>query len=303
MTGTGPTNRSPDDAVWRDLSGRAAIASHRLVGWIYWDPEAIRNYAALGVPDGFGYYIASRGASLAPAGNDVVVAAFYSIHPGAIAACLDACRAHTTFQATAHARDAAVTIGLREYVPEICDGLTELGPALWDAADSLSVSGRPMFASLLHRRREDDPLLSAWLAVNCIREWRGDTHWALHVAEGIGPVEAGILDGAWRAYEGDWVPRSRGADDAALDAAYATLESRGLAGGGQVNDAGISFRNAIEQRLDDLASAAWRHLGEESTRGFLDLIEPVGDRLIDRVDQTAGDKWMPAGRRRPGSDR
>ena len=290
------------DADWRHLSARAGLASHRLIGWIYWDPEAITNYANLGVPDGFGYYIASRGASLAEAGNDVVVAAFYSIHAGAIAACLDACRAHTTFELAARARDAAVADGLRRYVPEICDDLAGLGPALWDAAAALPVSGRPMFASLLGRRREDDPLLSAWLAVNCIREWRGDTHWALHVAEDIGPIEAGILDGAWRSYDGDWVPRSRGADDNALDAAYARLAARGLATDGEVNAAGIAFRQTLEDRLDERASAAWRHLGESSTRRYLDLVEPVGDRLIDRVDQTAGDRWMPAGRHRPGSD-
>lgn len=297
------TDTTATDVDWRALASRAGFASHRLVGWIYWDPEAIANYAALGVPDGFGYYIASRGASLADAGNDVVVAAFYSIHAGAIAACLDTCREHTTFEQTALARDAAVTAGLRRHVPEICDELGALGPALWDAADSLPVSGRPLFASLLRRRREDDPLLGAWLAVNCIREWRGDTHWALHVAEDIGPIEAGILDGAWRSYEGDWVPRSRGADDAALDAAYATLEARGLAADGRVNEAGIALRQQIEDQLDHLSSTAWRHLGEEHTRRFLDLVEPVGDRLIERVDQTAGDKWMPAGRRRPGNDR
>lgn len=292
---------TPDD--WRPLSARAGFASHRLIGWIYWDPTAIAGYTALGVPNGFGYYIASRGASLADAGNDVVVAAFYSIHAGAIAVCLDECRKHTTFEATALARDDAVAAGLREYVPEICDGLTEMGPALWEAADSLPVSGRPLFASLLRRRRDDDPLVSAWLAVNCIREWRGDTHWALHVAEDIGPIEAGILDGAWRAYEGDWVPRSRGADDAALEAAYASLTERGFVSDGAVNTAGIAFRQGIEDRLDDLSSAAWRHLGEDRTRSFLDLVEPVGDRLIERVDATAGANWMPAGRRRPGSAR
>ena len=66
---------------WRDLSRRAAFESHRLIGWIYWDPLAIANYAALGVPDGLGYYIATRGATLGHAGNEVVTAAFYSIHP------------------------------------------------------------------------------------------------------------------------------------------------------------------------------------------------------------------------------
>jgi hypothetical protein len=297
------TSTTPTSDDWRELSARAGFASHRLIGWIYWDPEAIANYTALGVPNGFGYYIASRGASLAGGGNDVVVAAFYSIHAGAIAACLDTCREHTTFDDTARARDAAVTAGLRRYVPEICDDLASMGAELWAAADSLPISGRPLFASLLGRRRGDDPLLSAWLAVNCIREWRGDTHWALHIAEDIGPIEAGILDGAWRSYEQDWVPRSRGADDAALDAAYERLTERGLADGSAVTTAGIEFRQRIEDRLDDLASAAWRHLGEAGTRRFLDLVEPVGDRLIARVDETAGTNWMPAGRRRPETKR
>jgi hypothetical protein len=66
---------------WTALTARAALASHRLIGWIYWDPVAIEHYAALGVPDnGFGYYIATRGATLGDAGNQVVTAAFYSIN-------------------------------------------------------------------------------------------------------------------------------------------------------------------------------------------------------------------------------
>ena len=32
---------------WIDLSARASLASHRLIGWIYWDPVAIEAYAQL----------------------------------------------------------------------------------------------------------------------------------------------------------------------------------------------------------------------------------------------------------------
>ena len=71
------TNRM--DLDWLDLTRRAALASHRLVGWIYWDPVAIERYAALG-PDPFTYYVATRGASLGDAGNEAVTAAFYSKH-------------------------------------------------------------------------------------------------------------------------------------------------------------------------------------------------------------------------------
>jgi len=284
---------------WRDLSRRAALQSHRLIGWIYWDQRAIANYATLGIPDGIGYYIASRGSTLGDAGNDVVTAAFYSIHPDFVAFGLDQCRAATTFGAAAAARDAAVVEGLREYVPEICDDLASMADDLWAAADALPLAGRALFASTrVWPRPADDPLLSAWLAVNCIREWRGDTHWAIQIAEGISGTAAGILDGAWRNYDGDWLARSRGADDAALAAGFAELEARGFAADGIVNEAGIAYRHELEDRLDDLSAAAWRFLGDGTTRRFVELIEPVGLRLVERIDVTAGPNWMPAARDR-----
>ena len=282
---------------WRDLSRRAALQSHRLIGWIYWDPRAIANYAALGVPDGLGYYIASRGATLGHAGNEVVTAAFYSIHPDFVSLGLDLCRANTTFEAAAAARDAAVVQGLREYAPEICDDLASMADDLWAAADSLPIAGRVLYASTrVWPRPVDDPLLAAWLAVNSIREWRGDTHWAIQIAEDIGGVEAGVLDGSWRNYPEGWLPRSRGADDESIADALRTLEAKGFATDGVVNQAGIEYRQSLEDRLDDVSSAAWRSLGDQTTERFLGLVEPVGDRFVRRIDETAGPQWMPAAR-------
>lgn len=284
---------------WVELTVRASFASHRLVGWIYWDPHAIANYTALGVPEGRGYYIASRCAPLGPAGNDVVAAACYSIHPLFVAFSLDQARQHTTFEDVYEARNESVVRGLREYAPDICDALASLATQLWSAADSLPLSARPLYAAHLHwPRHEGDPLLSAWLAVNCIREWRGDTHWAVLAAEGIGGVEAGLLHDAYLGYPGDWIPRSRGADDTALVAAWSNLTSRGLADNQRVNDAGIAFREHLEQRTNELASHAWRHLGEDDTLRFISLIEPVGERFIERINATAGPEWMPAARER-----
>jgi hypothetical protein len=284
---------------WLDLSRRAALESHRLIGWIYWDPTAIADYAASGVADGAGYYIASRGAPLAPAGNDAVTAAFVSIHPAFVGFGLDRCRESSSFEAAVAARDAAVVVGLRETVPEIGDGLAALADDLWAAADALPVDGRVLFAATrAWPRPTGAPLLSAWLAVNAIREWRGDTHWAIQIAEGLSGTEAGLLDGAWRAYDDEWLPRSRGADDAMIDEGLRSLEARGLATAGAVNERGIAYRQDLEDRLDHLCEAAWRHLGEASTHRFLDLLEPVSHRFLDRIDATAGPKWMPAARTR-----
>jgi hypothetical protein len=140
-------------------------------------------------------------------------------------------------------------------------------------------------------------VVRAWLAVNCIREWRGDTHFAILAAEDISRVQAGILHDAHLNY-GGWIARSRGADDAALSVAFADLEVRGLAHDGVVNDQGLALRERIERRTDDLCARVWASLGESTTREYLDLVEPVGPTLLKRIDDTAGPDWMPAARER-----
>ena len=282
-----------------DLVARAAFASHRLIGWIYWDPDAIARYTALGVPEGRGYYIASRCAPLAAAGADVVAAACYSIHPVFVRFSLEIAAAHTTFGAVYEARNDAVEAGLADCAPEIAGTLSELAPELWRVVDELPLAARPLFAA--HRswaRHEDRPVLSAWLALNTIREWRGDTHWAVLAADDVSGVEAGLLHEAYLGYPGDWIPRSRGADDAALDAAWRRLDARGFVTDGRVNESGIAFREELEIRTDALCAAGWRMLGEAATRAFLDAVEPVSERFIERIDRTAGPNWMPAARQR-----
>jgi hypothetical protein len=284
---------------WTALSARASFASHRLVGWIYWDPVALERYAALGVDVGGISYIVSRGAPLAPAGHQAVAAAFYSISPAFIEASMGVAEATTSYAEIEQARNDAVAEGLRRYVPEICDQLGALAPDLWAAADALPLSGRVLFAAHRERPRpSDDDVLSAWLAVNCIREWRGDTHFAVLAAENISATQAGILHNAHLNYPENWIPKSRGSDDQALEEAIADLERRGLATAGTVNSNGLALRQSIEDRTDQLAERAWRLLGESKTNEFLDLVEPVGARLLARIDETAGTEWMPAARQR-----
>jgi hypothetical protein len=280
---------------WVDLSAQAALASHRLIGWMFWDPEGIERYTALGVPDGFGWYINSRGAPLLAAGHQAVTAAFATISPAFIEMCMTHALAHTTPEAIYDVRYEAVGVGLRRHVPEICDGLAALGPDLWAVADGLPSFGRVLFAAHRQMPRPDDAVVSAWCAVNTIREWRGDTHFAVLVAEDVDATTAGILDDARRNY-GGWIPRSRGADDAAIAAAMDVLAERGYATDGAVNEAGLAYRKQIEERTDALTAEPWRRLGAERTRDLVELVAPVGARLVERIDVTAGPEWMPAAR-------
>lgn len=295
---------SSDETVdWSTVSRRAAFGSHRLIGWIYWEPRAVAAYEAAGIPGGgAGYYLVSRGAPLGAAGNQAVTAAFYSITAEGIALMFDLAREHTTMEAVTDLRNDAVRSGLRTYVPEICERLAALREPLWAVADALSPSGRVLFAAHREWPRPDDPLVSAWLAVNCIREWRGDTHFAIQTAEGLSGPAAGILDGAWREYEDEWLPRSRGADDTAIEAAMEELEEHGFVADGRVNEAGIDYRQSLEDRLDALTATPWQLLGRERTAELQALLDEAGPTLLARIDETAGPNWMPAAREHGRSD-
>jgi hypothetical protein len=293
-----PSGASSSGATqWQELSAQASLASHRLVGWIYWDPEAIARYSKLGIENGFGYYIATRCAPLASAGDEVVIAACYSIHADFIRLALKLARESTTFSDAYRVRNEAVELGLKEFVPEIVGDLGEMSGDLWQAAESLPISGRVLHAA--HRgwpRCEDQPALSAWLAINCIREWRGDTHWAVLAAHDVNGVQAGLLHDAFLGYPGDWIPRSRGANDAQLNEAWDSLDQRGFVTEQRVNAKGLQFRQQLEDLTDQLSERAWRNLGETKTRKFCDLVMPHSQTLLSRIDKTAGENWMPAAR-------
>jgi len=282
-----------------DLTRRASFASHRLLGWIFWDQRAKDNLAALGVPDGLGHYIVNRGAPLAPAGAEAVFAAFYTIKREFVRFAIEHAAPHITdWHAVTAARDAAVRAGLEEMTPHVIEPLGELAGDLWDTVDSLPASGRVLFAAHRAWPRPDDPVMSAWNALNCIREWRGDTHFGILLNDDIGIVEAGLLHDSWMGYPAQWIPRSRGADDAEIAAGLGALAARGFVTDGIVNGAGVAYRQQVEDRTDELCVRVWQRLGESTTGMFLSLIEPVGDVYVARIDATAGENWMPAARPR-----
>ena len=90
---------------WLALTRRAGFASHRLIGWIYWDPVAQQNLEKLGVPGGLGHYVSYRAAPLAAAGSESVVAAFYTIKRELLELALNHASPHATWYEIHQARD------------------------------------------------------------------------------------------------------------------------------------------------------------------------------------------------------
>ncbi|MCO5330201.1 MAG: hypothetical protein M9961_09000 [Ilumatobacteraceae bacterium] len=292
----------PDAPDWFEITRRNARSVQTTVGWIFWDPGAARRYEALGLPAQFAGplgYMAARCAPLAGAGADAVIAAFGSISPVAIRGAFGFLQSPDRFMAMWHARDEALAEGLRQYAPEIVEPLIALGPDLWPVVEQLPLVGRVFYGAHLAVPRPADPLLSGWHAVNCLREWRGDTHWALVVAAGLTHAEASILHNAWLGYERDWLARSRGTSPEDIDAGWAALARKGLVEGDAVTAEGIALRQRIEDDTDRLTTLPWELLGEERSRWFADAFEPPCKLLLRRVDETAGVNYQPASRIRP----
>jgi hypothetical protein len=282
---------------WVATTARNARSVQTTIGWIFWDPGAVARYEALGLPGPLGY-IAARCAPLAPAGPDAVIAGFGSISPAGIRWAFDLVAASTTFDDVWQARDEAVLEGLAEHAPAILEPLARLGPILWPVAEELPYVGRVLAAAHLRMPRPSDPVLSGWHAVNCLREWRGDTHWALVVAAGLTGVEASIIHNAWLGYERDWLATSRGTDPADLAAAWASLEARGLVVDDAVTAEGVALRQRIEDDTDRLTTLPWELLGPQEAARFAEDLEPPCELLLRRVDVTAGPNYQPGSRLR-----
>ncbi|MEI8051176.1 MAG: hypothetical protein WCI12_07045 [Actinomycetes bacterium] len=281
------------DAI--DVTRRIARSIQTTIGWIFWDPGAVARFEELGLPGPLGY-IASRCAPLAGAGPEAVSAAFGSISQLGIALAFDVLTTPDRFMDFWRARDAAVLEGLRSFAPEIEGPLVQTGPDLWGVVDQLPRVGRVFFGSLLAVPRPTDPLLSAWHAVNALREWRGDTHWALVVASGLTHAEASILHNAWLGYEPDWLARSRGTSDEDLTTGWHSLAERGLVVDGVVTPEGIALRQELEDETDRLTALPWELFGLRATESLAGQLEPPCEALLARVDETAGPNYQPASR-------
>ena len=292
---------------WTDLSFRGGVACHDVVGWMMWDERAKANFAALGMPNTQAWVVAWRLAALGDTPPSVIASMTYSINPAIIDLVSTTVRSLMTHEQVLGALDDAVVPGLESIAPGLAGELAELGDDLWRGVDTVFHGMRPFFVAhrALPRPADRDPALSAWHAVNCIRELRGDNHWALLASEGIDDVEAGLLHSAMIDVDEygseEWIARSRGGDDEAVAAAWQRLEERGLAADGALTDAGRAFRLDLERRTDELTAPVWQAIGETTTRRFLDLVAPHHEAFVARIDETAGANWMPAVRGRgPG---
>jgi hypothetical protein len=269
-----------DNALVRRVY-RVAEAYHAIV---YFAPETKQYYTDAGLKGSWMGYFASRAAALGPVHPEVVEATFFNFHPSMVRRAIPDAWSFSTPERVLAARLAVADSTLRRLLgddisaPEITEALAIAREAL----SAASPQGRALFAGHLSVQWPDEPHLALWHACTLLREYRGDGHVAALLASGLDGLEAHITTIGTGRFTRDGIQPFRGWSDEEWDAAEARLRDRGLVDdSGAPTESGTEFRNAIEERTDELSAAPWRHVGPERTTRFRELMRPIARTIVE----------------------
>jgi len=279
-----------NDDVLRRRARALAASLEPLIGQVFFSPECHAAYEKLGfgpspgvfgngvaAPDGPAYFT-SRGALLGQVEPEVVAAAFGVFKPAIVAGGVRRGWALTDSPTIFAARRAGAVAQL-ERVCGPADAEVERAAALLErAAEPLAEPGRPLFSGL--RAQWDDPA-DAWTRFfhlgDMLREFRGDAHVCVWSTAGVDAVEIGLLTEGYMGLPLRTYIRTRGWNDAELDAAAARLRDRGwLDDGDALTDSGRAERESMELDTDRAMTRAIAALGDDVDE-LVAIMRPRGD--------------------------
>ena len=255
------------DALTARKTWRSMEAVH---GMIYFTPDAIPAYAAVGVTKNRMGYFASRVAAMGPVPVEVVIATFYNFHPGLVRASMHDAWSVTTPEAMLSARLNAVNTSLtRAFGSEVLNSV-ELAEAAGLTRRAALVAcehpeGRPLFAAHASLPWPSEPHLELWHAQTLLREFRGDGHIAALMLEGLTGLEALITHAASGDVPAAALKATRSWSDEEWGAGTEGLVVKGIVNpDGSFTDAGRAQRQWIEDRTDQSALAPYLDLGDDA---------------------------------------
>jgi hypothetical protein len=277
-----------------DLGRRARTLAARLepvVGQVFFAPECHEAYVKLGfgpspgtfgagvaAPDGPAYFT-SRGSLMGQVTPNVVAAAFGVFKPEIVVLGVQYGWSITDAPTIFAARRAGAVAQLERVCGEADASTTRVAEHLERAVETLTEPGRPLFAGL--RSQWDDPH-DAWTRLfhlgDMLRECRGDAHVAAWTAAGLDAVEIGLCTEAYMGLPLRTYIRTRGWNDAELDAAAERLQARGWLAGDALTPAGRDAREAIETATDLQMRSAVEALGDGLDE-VCTLLEPWGNAM------------------------
>jgi len=243
-------------------------------------PEWREEMSAAGLDDYAPAYFCSRAAPLGAVPWQVVHGLFYNWNPALVQMAVrwDLCAPADAWAASLR--------GVRRVMERV---LGAADPALIERAATIlrepaagcPQQGRALYASYAALPWPDDPIAAMWQAATALREFRGDTHVAVLVAHGIGPIEAIVLNAAWIGAD---LPRYAGTrmwSENNLNETVAALRDRAfLDAGGAITDGGGKFREMIEIDTDRRALAPVEMLGA-AVEDVLAAVEPIATMVLE----------------------
>jgi hypothetical protein len=258
-------------------------------GMIYFAPEGREAYTAAGLRGNRMGYFASRAAAMGPVPAEVVIATFFNFEPSLVRQSIPEAWTLATPARVLEARLDAVDRALRRAWGDEVLGSDDLVTAAELARTAaLTASehpeGRPLFAGHAGLPWPDEPHLVLWHAQALLREFRGDGHVAMLVAEGLSGLEALVIHEATGEIPSPVLRTSRAWPDDQWDAAVERLRRRGLVEVGDelaLTEAGRINRSSVEDRTDALALAPYVPLGDDGCQRLRELGRPLSRAVID----------------------
>jgi len=152
------------------------------------------------------------------------------------------------------------------------------------AAENITVVGRPLAAGNAALPWPSDPLLALWQATTVLREHRGDGHVAALVDAGLDGCEAHISFVATGSVTRAVLQPARGWSDEEWEAAERALVNRGWVDAddpGRLTPMGAAARQQIEDATDRMAAEPWERIGDDATGRLKKLLQPMASRIAE----------------------
>lgn len=245
--------------------------------FVYFVPEAQEEFAAVGTPERLQSYFGSRAAPLGPVPPEVVIATFYNFSPDVVRRSMEGLWEQTSPEAFQAARYRAAERAMARVGATLTpDDLAEATTLLTTVMDNLDLAGRPIAAGNRAVERPADPLVALWQMVSVLREWRGDAHLALLVANEVGPCDCTVLQvTTGRAPAGVTRAMRQWTDDEWAAATGRLVERGWFDEAGAVTELGSNEREQLEVATDELCARVWEPIGEAAMQRVGSLITPI----------------------------
>ncbi|MFH8410225.1 hypothetical protein ACH4FX_36445 [Streptomyces sp. NPDC018019] len=246
--------------------------------FVYFIPEAPEEAAKLGATEYAPAYFAFRSAPMGAVPWQVTLAAFYNFSPRSVQAMAGVWDTATP-EEWQNARFAAVTRALQRVdVNLTADQIAEARSLIDPVVASADYAGKTMAAANASVPLPAEPLVALWQQITVLREWRGDAHFTVLAANGLGPCDCNVLQTATGHFPEAIARATRLWDDEEVAAATTRLVARGwLNTDGTATQAGIAAREQIEVETDEHCAALWTPIGDAKVRRLTSLILPIHD--------------------------